>query len=71
MAGLLGLILTASDAVATAQVVWQIGMPQAAEQELGHIPGNPPLPRLCISSIWRIIFLEPPPFIIRIIFCIC
>ena len=29
----------------------------------------PPLPR--IISIWRIIFFPPPPFSIRIIFCIC
>ena len=31
-----------------------------------HIPGKPPLPWRCIISIWRIIFLPPPPFIIFI-----
>jgi hypothetical protein len=33
-----------------------------------HIPGNPPLPFM--ASSWRIIFFQPPPFIILIIFCI-
>jgi hypothetical protein len=41
------------------------------EVAVAYIPGNPPFPLLCIASIWRIIFFEPPPFIIRIIFCIC
>jgi len=35
-----------------------------------RIRGKPPLPRLCISSIWRIIFFDPPPFMAFIIFCI-
>ena len=45
---------------------------ESREGILPHIPGKPPpLPRRCISSIWRIIFFDPPPFIIFIIFCIC
>lgn len=36
---------------------------------VSYIPGNPPLPLM--ASSWRIIFFEPPPFIIFIIFCIC
>ncbi len=34
-----------------------------------YVPGNPPSPFM--ASIWRMSFFWFPPFIMRIIFCIC
>jgi hypothetical protein len=35
-----------------------------AAPQLTHIPGKPPLPFM--ASSWRIIFFDPPPFIVLI-----
>jgi len=66
----IGSLLGAKEWTSRSEVTLQNGFGHGAHGAT-HIPGNPPLPRLCISSIWRIIFFDPPPFISFIIFCIC